>query len=192
MIILHSIHSAESQGFVEEDGEGHTVIDWYGDKNAYNQYLLSGLPQPSEFPFVVDQVSKRGFPNPESIRWVIDELAGKHLPMDEAIFAKVTRLEQAAISYIENRGYNQPTKDMMQIYLMTGNTTQQSMCGQVLQFCKDVMFENDGELKGYYVRKGEAESATTLTELEAISEDYSVFDSFDPGYSLEEIELAGT
>ena len=76
MIILHSTHSAESRAFVEAYGEGNFVLDWYGDNSAYNQYMLSGNPSPSGFPFVV--YKDQGFVNPESPQWVEDEVKGLH------------------------------------------------------------------------------------------------------------------
>ena len=79
MIILHSEHSEKSRIFVEAYGEGNSVIDWYASSIEQLQYNLSGLPQPSDFPFVVDPVIKKGLVDPESMQWAIDEFAGKHL-----------------------------------------------------------------------------------------------------------------
>ena len=74
MIILHSTHSADSIAFVEQFGEGNTIIDWYSDNQAQLAYKISGLPQPSGFPFIVDENSRRGFENPISIEWVKNEV----------------------------------------------------------------------------------------------------------------------
>ena len=85
MIILHSRQSAESKAFVAKFAEGNTVIDWYDNPDGQLQYLLSGQPQPSGFPFVVHQ--GRGFANPESPQWVENEIAGKHLTEQQKLDA---------------------------------------------------------------------------------------------------------
>ena len=85
MIILHSRHSAESKAFVAKFAEGNTIISWYDNPDGQLQYLLSGQPQPSGFPFVVHQ--GRGFANPESPQWVEDEVAGKHLTEQQKLDA---------------------------------------------------------------------------------------------------------
>ena len=85
MIILHSRHSAESKAFVAKFAEDNTVIDWYDNPEGQLQYLLSGQPQPSGFPFVVHQ--GRGFLHPESPQWVEDEVAGKHLTEQQQLDA---------------------------------------------------------------------------------------------------------
>lgn len=93
MIILHSKHSSASKAFVEAYSEGHTVIAWYDNPEAQVQYLLSGQPQPSGFPFVVHQ--GRGFANPPSPQWVEDEVAGKHLTEQQKLdaFTLVSKLQ---------------------------------------------------------------------------------------------------
>ena len=76
--VLHSIHSQESRDFIETYKDDISlVVDWYGDKSAYQQYMLSGNPSPSGFPFVV--YKGKGFMNPESPKWVEDEVNSKHL-----------------------------------------------------------------------------------------------------------------
>jgi len=56
MIILHNSHDKDSRDFVALHGNGNTIIDWYGDPKARDEYLTN-YPPPSQFPAVVDDTS---------------------------------------------------------------------------------------------------------------------------------------
>ena len=77
IILLHNKESKESRDFLEANKDSISqVIDWYGDKDAYMQYALSGLEQPSGFPTIV--YKKTLCREPESVQWAKDEIDGKH------------------------------------------------------------------------------------------------------------------
>ena len=187
MIILHSIHSEASRAFVAEFGAGQTVIDWYGDKNSYIQYLLSGLPQPGGFPFVVDQVARKGFVNPESIQWVIDELLEKHDDLETSRTKKITRLEVMADEYIERKGYRSGFRFKALNKKEKANHAQKEMIDYISDWINTVI--ND-PVEGMFKRIADATAATTIEELEAVSEGFAYFDATDPEITLYQIETA--
>jgi hypothetical protein len=59
-IIVNNKHDAKSRGFCNLFGEGHNILDWYGDLAARDVYISSGYPSPGIFPFVVDPDTKEG------------------------------------------------------------------------------------------------------------------------------------
>ena len=97
---------------------------------------------------------------------------------------KVSALYQLAQAYVKSRSYDEITLMRMSVFLTTGNTAQKALCQSVLDFTDKVTKE------GYFTRKAQAEACTTIKALEAISEDFSNFDTSDPKVTLIDVENA--
>ena len=110
--------------------------------------------------------------------------------VSDAVPSKVTALEQAANQYLYDQGYEEAKRPMWLVYLTTGNDAQKAMAGTVLQFCKDVQFENLVTKPGLHKRISDLQEATTWNEFNEVSENYSCFDSLNPNVTLEECEIA--
>ena len=124
---------------------------------------------------------------PPNIKWVDGkpQLKTEAEKMPMLIPGKVSQLYQTAQAYVFSRGYDTVTLARMLAFLTEGNEAQKALCNQVLAFTDNVT------INGYYARKAQAETCTTFDALNAISDDYSDFDSSDPEITLIDIQMAG-
>ena len=104
--ILHNSLDADSRRFVEVNGTGHKVIDWYSDGAARQAYLDAGNPYPSTFPSVLIDVPAY-YQEPVCVDGVIISEGG-----DIAAHSELIRLPaswddvDAFISVVEHRASN--------------------------------------------------------------------------------------
>jgi uncharacterized protein YxeA len=104
--------------------------------------------------------------------------------MPMLIPGKVIELYQYAQAYVKSKGYDEVTLLRMSVFLTSGNDAQKALCQQVLDFTDKVTKE------GYFTRKAQAEACTKIADLNAISLDYSNFDTDDPKVTLVQVEQA--